>query len=299
MGCDSLYLSPHLDDAVLSCAARIRQETGEGKRVFVVSVFTGADASREPLYRRRRAEDVGAIASLGATAVHLGLLDAPFRRSYYSSFRSIVLGSHPGDAEDEDTVRRVLEDVLRTDAPQQVFCPLGVGTHIDHRLTYQAAVAVHDFRRLIFYEDRPYVLVPGQLAMRLADLSLQGDVPIHTPADFLKAFRAAHHVRTYLPENEREECEALLLRKLPAALVSGRRLRSEMVTASCSEEILAAIARYETQLADLYGGTAGLCRESLRYGAGLGRAGFTERYWQEDCGHGRTNLQPKPGGRTA
>ena len=37
---------------------------------------------------------------------------------------------------------------------------------------------------------------------------------------------------------------------------------------------------YETQLADLYGGVDGLCHESLRYGATLGRTGYAERYWQ-------------------
>jgi LmbE family N-acetylglucosaminyl deacetylase len=280
MTCDSLYLSPHLDDAILSCAARIQQETAEGKRVLVATLFTEADAEREPLYQRRRAEDIRAVESLGAAAAHLGLSDAPFRRPYYASFRAIVLGSHAADGEDEDAVRRVLVDVSRTHDPGRVYCPLGVGTHIDHRLVYQAAVAVQGFGRLIFYEDRPYVLVPGQLAMRLAELSLQGDLPLEAPDEFLKALRAAHFVQTYLSESERGECEGLLLRKLPVAPVAGRRLRSETIASARAEEILATIGLYETQLADLYGGVDGLCHESLRYGATLGRTGYAERYWQ-------------------
>jgi hypothetical protein len=283
VGCDSLYLSPHLDDAVLSCAARIRQEAAAGGRVVVATLFTEAEAGAEPLYRRRRAEDVRAVESLGATAAHLGLTDAPFRRPYYSSFRAIVLGSHPADGEDEDAARRTVEGALRTWVPRQVFCPLGVGTHIDHRLTYQAAVAVLGSGRLTFYEDRPYVLVPGQLAMRLAELSLQGDVPAVSPGDFLKAFREAHYVHTYLPEREHEECEALLLGKLPAALVVGRRLLSETVASACTAPVLAAIALYGTQLRDLYGGAEGLRRDSLQYAASLGLTGYAERYWLEDC----------------
>jgi LmbE family N-acetylglucosaminyl deacetylase len=281
VGCDSLYLSPHLDDAVLSCAARIQQEAAGGSRVVVATLFTEADAGAGPLYRHRRAEDIRAVESLGATAVHLGLTDAPFRRPYYSSFRAIVLGYHPADGEDEDAARRAIEEVLRTWAPRRVYCPLGVGTHIDHRLTYRAAVAVHGAGQLTFYEDRPYVLVPGHLAMRLAELSLQADVPAVDPADFLKGFREAHYVRTYLPERERAECEALLLAKLPAAPVAGRRLRSETVAPSDVASVLAAIALYETQLADLYGGAEGLCRESLRYAASLGQAGYAERYRHE------------------
>lgn len=280
MRCDVLYLSPHLDDAVLSCAARIRQETKAGQRVVVATLFTEADAEREELYRRRRAEDVRALESLGATAIHCGLRDAPFRRRYYSSFRAIVLGSDPGDGEDEAAVRRTVEELLRTYVPERSLCPLGVGTHIDHRLTYQAAVAVRGFDRLIFYEDRPYVLVPGQLAMRLAELSLRGNVPAETPEGFLEGFRAARYVRSYLHESERVECEELLLRKLPVRAVVGKRLRPAMVTAAQPAEMVAAIALYATQLGDLYGSTEELCRESERYAARLGSGEYTERYWE-------------------
>jgi hypothetical protein len=169
---------------------------------------------------------------------------------------------------------------LRTCAPGQVFCPLGVGTHVDHRLTYRAAVAVRGFDRLTFYEDRPYVLVAGQLAMRLAELSLQSDVPLPAPADFLTSFRAARYVRTYLHDDERGECEAMLLEKLLAAPAVTGRLRAETLASSRIDDVLGAIALYETQLPDLYGDIDGLRRESLRYTAGLGQAVYAERYWQ-------------------
>jgi LmbE family N-acetylglucosaminyl deacetylase len=281
MNCDSLYLSPHLDDAVLSCAARIRQETAAGKGVVVATLFTEADDAREELYQRRRAEDVRAVKSLGAKALHCGLKDAPFRRSYYSSFRPIILGSHPGDDEDEKAVRHVLDDLLRSCAPDRVFCPLGVGRHIDHRLAYQAAVAVRGFRRLIFYEDRPYVLVRGQLAMRLAELSLQGAVPAETEADFLKSFREANYVRTYLHESERIECETLLLKKL-ADPSRRRRVRSETIDSSSDEEMVTAISLYETQMPDLYGSAELFRGASLNYSTSLGALGYAERYWQEE-----------------
>src|SRR5262249_19546094 len=105
MRCDSLYLSPHLDDAVLSCAARILEETTAGRRVVVATLCPGAAAGREELSRRRREEAARAVASLGASALHLGLPDAPFRRPYYSSFRAIVLGCLPTDGEDVAAAR--------------------------------------------------------------------------------------------------------------------------------------------------------------------------------------------------
>jgi hypothetical protein len=172
-----------------------------------------------------------------------------------------------------------------------------VGTHIDHRLTYRAAVAVLGSGGLTFYEDRPYVLVPGHLAMRLAELSLQADVPAVSPAEFLEAFREAQYVRTYLSGSEREECEALLQGKLAAVPGATKSLRSETVVSSDVEPILDAIALYETQLADLYGGVEGLRGESLRYAVALGHAGYAERYWHEDVG--QDEVRAKAGGRAA
>ncbi|KAB2956573.1 MAG: PIG-L family deacetylase, partial [Thermoanaerobaculia bacterium] len=56
---DLLVLSPHLDDAVLSCGGRIADEVARGRDVLVVTVFT-ADEPAEPPSRlaadlRRRA----------------------------------------------------------------------------------------------------------------------------------------------------------------------------------------------------------------------------------------------------
>lgn len=280
---DSLYLSPHLDDAVLSCAARIRQETATGMRVVVATLFADGDLASRAAYRRRRAEDTRAIASLGASAIHLRLRDAPFRRQYYSSFRTIVLGSHPADGEDEDEAKRVLGNVLRRVNPERIYCPLGIGTHIDHRLTYQAATAVCGFQRLTFYEDRPYVFVPGHLPMRLAELSLHGDVQLVAAGQYLQAFREAMYVQTYLDEVDRNACEKMLLQKLPASALRGRRVVPEMVVSTSTEEVLTAITLYETQLTDLYGDVRGLQRESQAYSASLGSPGYVERYWRVEA----------------
>ena len=38
---DALYLSPHLDDAALSCGGQIAQATRRGARVLIVTVMAG------------------------------------------------------------------------------------------------------------------------------------------------------------------------------------------------------------------------------------------------------------------
>ncbi len=86
-------ISPHLDDAVLSCGALLAGQ----HRVTVATVFTAAaprpwslparkqlralgGVDAEDFFAQRRAEDAEVLAGLGAAAVHLGFRDALFRR---------------------------------------------------------------------------------------------------------------------------------------------------------------------------------------------------------------------------
>ena len=88
---DALYLSPHLDDAALSCGGQIVQATRCGARVLIVTVMAGdppVDAENDyiaSLHARweldrdaaaqRRAEDLAACALLGADALPLDVPD--------------------------------------------------------------------------------------------------------------------------------------------------------------------------------------------------------------------------------
>ena len=44
-----IFISPHLDDAVLSCGGGIARLTCSGERVTVVTIFTGDQSPGEPL----------------------------------------------------------------------------------------------------------------------------------------------------------------------------------------------------------------------------------------------------------
>ena len=91
-----VFISPHLDDAVLSCGALIEALAASNETV-VATVFSEASpapwsrpargflkACGEPdalaLYERRREEDIAALESMGARPLHLGFTDAIFRR---------------------------------------------------------------------------------------------------------------------------------------------------------------------------------------------------------------------------
>ena len=110
-GVPLVVLSPHLDDAVLSCGA-LMIHAAKRTPVTVVTLFTEAgpppytlSARRylrqvgaedaESLYRQRRAEDRAALEPMGITWVHAGLTEALYRRRPGSGSRAwwVALGA--------------------------------------------------------------------------------------------------------------------------------------------------------------------------------------------------------------
>jgi LmbE family N-acetylglucosaminyl deacetylase len=67
-------------------------------------------------------------------------------------------------------VLRILADVAPRVKARQVYVPLGVGGHIDHRLVHEAALQVltdEPGRNLFLYEERPEAFAPGAVRVRL------------------------------------------------------------------------------------------------------------------------------------
>jgi LmbE family N-acetylglucosaminyl deacetylase len=184
---DALYLSPHLDDAALSCGGQIAQSTRRGERVLIVTVMAGdppADAANDyiaSLHARwelgrdaaaqRRAEDLAACALLGADALHLDAPDCIYRLDpatgapLYVSDADIFGEIHPAEA---PLVARIAGLLAGLPAATQVYAPLTVGHHVDHLLVRAAAEQVWG-DALRYYEDYPYVQQPGKLDAALAD----------------------------------------------------------------------------------------------------------------------------------
>jgi LmbE family N-acetylglucosaminyl deacetylase len=168
-----LAVSPHLDDAAFSVGGTLAALTDAGHEVTVVTCLTasvpaptgfalacqldkglGPDVDYMAL---RRAEDVAAMAVLGATPVHLDLPEAPHRG--YASAPDLFAGVHPGDEVWRDVAARLA--VLDADL---WLAPQGLGGHVDH---LQVGRAVADLGRpVLWWRDSPYVLrrpdaVPG------------------------------------------------------------------------------------------------------------------------------------------
>ena len=184
---DALYLSPHLDDATLSCGGQIAQATRRGERVLIVTVMAGDPPvaaendyiaslhARWELDRdaaaQRRAEDLAACGLLGADALHLDVPDCIYRLDsatgapFYVSDTDIFGNIHPAEA---PLVMRIAGLLRGLPAAAEVYAPLTVGHHVDHLLVRAAAEQVWA-SALRYYEDYPYAQQPGKLDAVLGD----------------------------------------------------------------------------------------------------------------------------------
>lgn len=179
---DAIYLSPHLDDAALSCGGQIYQLTKAGKAVLIVSVTAG-DAPptalsdfAQRLHDRwelaletvatRREEDAAASDMLGADFLHLDIMDCVYRKhpdtgdALYASEEALFGELHPAELALAKDLAGALAQLPESGS---VFAPLTAGHHVDHQLTRLAAELWLGRNNLYYYEEFPYVLADGAL----------------------------------------------------------------------------------------------------------------------------------------
>ena len=157
--CDSLYVSPHHDDVLLSCGARLLADAARGLRILVVTVFGEGGRPWPEVGRPGHARTCAALS--------LGLPDARRRSDYYSSFQALVEGRRDDDDRWVSQIAQALGDIAHRSKASQVYMPLGVGSHIDHRLSHEASLRGFqsgDGRNVFLYEERPEAFVRGRRA---------------------------------------------------------------------------------------------------------------------------------------
>ena len=177
---DWIYLSPHLDDAALSCGGQVYDQVQVDMSALIVTVMAGdppqGDVSgyARSLHDRwelvqdaaavRRDEDMAACRVLGADAWHWDFADCIYRtdavtgQPFYVSDEEIFGDIHP----DEETLREEIARRLDDLPPHDVLvAPLGVGRHVDHQLVRQAAEQHRGAAALLYYEDYPYAQESG------------------------------------------------------------------------------------------------------------------------------------------
>jgi LmbE family N-acetylglucosaminyl deacetylase len=196
-----MFVSPHLDDAVLSCGALLT-ELACTNSVSVLTVFSSArpparwaPSARNELrchgatdalkyFEDRRAEDIAALKEAGASWIHLGFTDAPFRRVGETAGQATGLAAYPSfhfsiargwiassDATLATKVGVMVKEAVSANGVTTVFAPLGVGRHVDHLITRNAVVA--SGVEAVYYSDFPYSETAKPSARFVRKASLQ------------------------------------------------------------------------------------------------------------------------------
>ncbi len=173
-----IYLSPHLDDAVLSCGGLIWEQVQSGLPVEIWAICAGFPPGPAPvsplaqtLHDRwqthtsgqeavstRRAEDVQACQRLGAAYRHFDIPDCIYRwlpggEPLVKENQGMFGPIHPQEAYLVDQVYELLKSNLPTRA--RLVSPMTIGGHMDHRIVRAAAQRLDG--RLLYYADFPYV----------------------------------------------------------------------------------------------------------------------------------------------
>lgn len=164
MTCVYYVLSPHLDDAALSCSLLLAANPGS----CVITAFAAGPSSVRPLtpWDRaskyfpegadvtgvRRGEDISATALVRATAIHLTYWDRQYRNERYG------YSGPPG----EELPRAIAAALAPLRPPEQAAAwviPLGLG-HPDHRLAAEAGLilAERGHADVFVYEELPYAV---------------------------------------------------------------------------------------------------------------------------------------------
>ena len=176
-----VILSPHLDDAVLSCGGLLHFLNGREASPLVISIYGGnptpiksKDGSLRVPQRKghvnprlRRREDVAAMRAANADFVHLGFADGIYRRSplsnafIYRHARERWASPRIDDLGHVEELFLVLSRLCLGLGRILLVSPMAIGRHVDHNIVALVALRLAEQGvSLIFYEDFPYVVDP-------------------------------------------------------------------------------------------------------------------------------------------
>lgn len=170
-----IFISPHLDDAILSCGNLIYDLKNNNKKIIIVTIFTKASKvvsqqakeflnqsryeNANKLFEDRKIDDLKVCKFLGVRAVHMGFIDAAWR--HYN--RKLIYRSNERQYsgrisyKDKDLIKeltRKLNRMIDNNNKILLLSPLGIGNHIDHLIVNNIVNKIKIDK--IFWEDFPY-----------------------------------------------------------------------------------------------------------------------------------------------
>lgn len=171
-----LIISPHLDDAVLSCGDLIAKLIEEGKRVDVLTIFSGLIEKEslspaalkfhsncfldEKAMTHRKKEDKKAHKLLKCNSLYLNMPECLYRSDSNGHLYPDLNNIYYLDDRDNITIYELSKKLLKyVNNYEVILCPLGLGSHADHLVTNYAINSIKEKTtgKLYFYEDVAYV----------------------------------------------------------------------------------------------------------------------------------------------
>lgn len=184
-----IIISPHFDDAILSCGGLICKMIKLGKYVEICNVFTRIEVNKdhfsevikeyiaedmnedaqnvdvrlcEKWIRLRKKEDNRASSFLECNKRDLGYIDAIFRTrlNQYIYDTEEKLFSIVGQKDEEHLVKNVAYTIeaICKDFDKCIF-PMAVGNHVDHYILYQIGLEIQKKNNnVFFYGEIPYCI---------------------------------------------------------------------------------------------------------------------------------------------
>jgi len=270
-------VSPHLDDAILSCGILMQRRRALADDILSLNIFTAGTLSET-----RKQEDRVAMARIGAVPFFLDELDAPDRDPVYKSLQQLFFRPlDPTDAYIAKVERRV-RDFLCQNSVDVAYFPLAAGTHIDHRIAHEVGTRMKD-TAVQFYEDRPYILWPGILQSRMNQIGSDAALPRVSEQVMTESVELYHYLEHFVPEGRhREETLPLYLAAMNQPSCKRVAARSEELVATDDElrALYECLALYESQMKDIYADYDTFTRDSFRYERTMsGKTAYIERSW--------------------
>lgn len=185
------FISPHLDDAILSCGGLIKYLLNK-TQVSVATVFT--EASPAPytlsakaflsqcdfneagsLFKKRRKEDMILMKRLNIKNIHFHFQDALWRKKIksgwfkkylaeflpefghiYPTYRFHAISGRVSGMDRDllENIKKQLAIIFQNKERFAVFCPLALGNHVDHIIVRDIVSGL--FKNAIFWSDFPY-----------------------------------------------------------------------------------------------------------------------------------------------
>lgn len=161
----NIVLSPHYDDAAFSLGATLAAAGGgtlvnlftrSAHRALAPAPMLPPPELVEEVSAERGAEDAVFAARLGLRRIELGFGEPALSGLRIRDERGLA----PSVAVLREPLAEVLRDMLGQGMPAVLYCPAGIGGHVNHLATREVVIAMlagfGAAVRVLFYEDLPY-----------------------------------------------------------------------------------------------------------------------------------------------